>query len=214
MGTSSSRFNQSRSSQTSPSPSESAPSSPRQSSSRRSWFNRHLLRVVQKLAGDVPVRLGDDGPVEKQAHVEPLRPAIVIRRKKTLAAIALNPDIGFGDAYSDGRIEVEGDLVRLLENLYQSPKSHSPGLVSRWLDWVQANTLRGSRRNIHHHYDLSNDFYRLWLDRLSRRERLALLPALRAAFRIRDDGLPGKGQAARHLVRAVLADHHARVLGH
>lgn len=123
------------------------------------------MQVVQKLAGDVPVRLDDAGPEKKQAHVEPLRPAIVIRRKKTLAAIALNPDIGFGDAYSDGRIEVEGDLVRLLENLYQSPKSHNPGLVSRWLDWVQANTLRGSRRNIHHHYDLSNDFYRLWLDR-------------------------------------------------
>jgi cyclopropane-fatty-acyl-phospholipid synthase len=30
---------------------------------------------------------------------------------------------------------------------------------------LQANTLNGSRRNIHHHYDLSNDFYRLWLDR-------------------------------------------------
>jgi cyclopropane-fatty-acyl-phospholipid synthase len=157
MGTSGSRFNQPRFSQTSPSQlSVPAP--------RQSWFNRHLLRVVQKLAGDVPVRLGDDGPVEKQAHVEPLRPAIVVRRKKALAAIALNPDIGFGDAYSEGQIDVEGDLVRLLENLYHAPK-RSVGLVSRWLDWVQANTLRGSRRNIHHHYDLSNDFYRLWLDR-------------------------------------------------
>ena len=26
------------------------------------------------------------------------------------------------------------------------------------------NTLKGSRRNIHEHYDLGNDFYALWLD--------------------------------------------------
>ena len=35
---------------------------------------------------------------------------------------------------------------------------------SRWLDWVQANTPHGSARNIHHHYDLNADFYKLWLD--------------------------------------------------
>jgi cyclopropane-fatty-acyl-phospholipid synthase len=32
-------------------------------------------------------------------------------------------------------------------------------MVSRW-----RNSLAGSRRNIHHHYDIGNDFYRLWLD--------------------------------------------------
>jgi cyclopropane-fatty-acyl-phospholipid synthase len=32
------------------------------------------------------------------------------------------------------------------------------------MDLVQANSLDGSRRNIHRHYDLGNDFYKLWLD--------------------------------------------------
>jgi cyclopropane-fatty-acyl-phospholipid synthase len=36
--------------------------------------------------------------------------------------------------------------------------------MSRWLEWTQANTARGSRRNIHHHYDIGTDFYKLWLD--------------------------------------------------
>jgi cyclopropane-fatty-acyl-phospholipid synthase len=130
-----------------------------------SWFSRSLLRVVQKFAGDVPVRIAADGPLEKQEHVEPLRPAIVIRNPRVLRALALSPDIGFGDAYSEGEIEVEGDLVRLLENLYRAPAHKSAPLISRWLDWIQANTPRGSRRNIHHHYDLSNDFYQQWLDR-------------------------------------------------
>jgi cyclopropane-fatty-acyl-phospholipid synthase len=29
---------------------------------------------------------------------------------------------------------------------------------------ARANSLNGSRHNIHHHYDIGNDFYRLWLD--------------------------------------------------
>ena len=31
--------------------------------------------------------------------------------------------------------------------------------------WQKVNSLAESRRNIHHHYDIGNDFYRLWLDR-------------------------------------------------
>jgi len=82
-------------------------------------------------------------------------------------SMALNPEIGFGDAYSEGRIEMDGDLVGSLECVCRSSprvRNWSWRLLSKWLDWAQANTLRGSSRNIHHHYDLSNDFYRLWLD--------------------------------------------------
>lgn len=122
-----------------------------------------LLHVVSNLAGDVPVRVTADAPAEMQEDVELLRPAILIRNWRTLAKVALHPDIGFGDAYSEGDLEIEGDLVRILENLYRSQRP-AGGLFSRLLDWTQANTLQGARRNIHHHYDLSNDFYRLWLD--------------------------------------------------
>jgi cyclopropane-fatty-acyl-phospholipid synthase len=32
------------------------------------------------------------------------------------------------------------------------------------MDFKQSNSLRGSRHNIHRHYDIGNDFYKLWLD--------------------------------------------------
>jgi len=88
---------------------------------------------------------------------------------QTLASVVLNPEIGFGDGYADGRILVEGDLVCLLENIFRStPTAKTEGfcsnLMSRWLQRTQANTLRGSARNIQHHYDLTTDFYKLWLD--------------------------------------------------
>ena len=90
-------------------------------------------------------------------------------RPRTLAALALSPEIGFGEGYSEGRIEVQGDLVRFLDAVLESIRDanaigwHSK-LISRWLDLAQANSLRGSARNIHHHYDLTADFYKLWLD--------------------------------------------------
>lgn len=129
-----------------------------------SWSNRYLLRVVQKLAGDVPVRMAEDGP-GKRPVTGPLQPSVVIRNPRVLPAMVLTPEIGFCDGYSQEQIEVEGDLVRVLEAAYRPARSAMTNVLSRWLDWAQANTLRGSRRNIQHHYDLSNDFYRLWLDR-------------------------------------------------
>ena len=36
--------------------------------------------------------------------------------------------------------------------------------VKRWLHWLHHNDRAGARRNIRYHYDLGNDFYRLWLD--------------------------------------------------
>jgi cyclopropane-fatty-acyl-phospholipid synthase len=34
-----------------------------------------------------------------------------------------------------------------------------------WWLWRQSNSLRAARENVHHHYDLGNEFYRIWLDR-------------------------------------------------
>lgn len=91
-------------------------------------------------------------------------PAIRIKDRKTLVSLLINPQMAFGDAYSEGRLEIEGNLVRVLEDLYRLPESAVARVVSWWLSFAQRNSLGGSRRNIHHHYDLSNDFYKLWLD--------------------------------------------------
>jgi len=92
-----------------------------------------------------------------------------IADRQTLLGLLRNPRLGFGDAYSDGRIEIEGDLVQLLGFVYRSSKPSGAGssLVQRvgeWLNRPRRNTLHGSRENIHRHYDLGNEFYALWLD--------------------------------------------------
>ena len=96
------------------------------------------------------------------------RPTIRVMNGQTLAHLLFNPDLSFGDAYTRGSLEIDGDLVSVLERLFECT-SRVPKWISRlktvWLRHVQANSLRGSRRNIRHHYDLPTDFYQLWLDR-------------------------------------------------
>ncbi len=77
--------------------------------------------------------------------------------------------LGFGEAYVDGEIEVAGSWDRLFELAF------SAGLSTPRLTPLRAlrhhlarlrtrDTRRAARHNIAHHYDLGNDFYRLWLD--------------------------------------------------
>jgi cyclopropane-fatty-acyl-phospholipid synthase len=68
--------------------------------------------------------------------------------------------------YSCGRIEVEGDLVALIESI-NAAQGMRRGIRSRLRSLVhppRSNLLSKSPGNIHHHYDIGNDFYRLWLD--------------------------------------------------
>ena len=49
------------------------------------------------------------------------------------------------------------------------PSRASTPLSPKWYDHLTArlsrrNSIRASRRNVHHHYDLGNDFYQSWLD--------------------------------------------------
>jgi cyclopropane-fatty-acyl-phospholipid synthase len=95
---------------------------------------------------------------------------ITIRDPSVLWGLLRNPGVRFGDGYSDGRIEIEGDLVHFMEEVYRgsarAEKQKSLlGLVGKLLNRPRVNTLAGSKDNIHHHYDIGNDFYSLWLGR-------------------------------------------------
>jgi cyclopropane-fatty-acyl-phospholipid synthase len=127
------------------------------------WFDRHLLTAIHKIAAPSPVRL-ELGISSQQASVCPSRPVIRLKDWKTAIALLLNPEMNFGDLYSCGDVEVEGDLVHALEALYQTPDRLVTRVISRWLGWIQSNGLREARRNIHHHYDIPTGFYQLWLD--------------------------------------------------
>ena len=112
--------------------------------------------------GGQVVRLARTEAVIARMHVH--RPLALLRR------CLLRGAVGFAESYAAGDWDTP-QLARLLNLLAQnlehlnSAARLAPGL---WLDRVRhrlrRNSRRGSRRNIRAHYDLSNDFYRLWLD--------------------------------------------------
>jgi cyclopropane-fatty-acyl-phospholipid synthase len=94
---------------------------------------------------------------------------IVIRDCRSLIKMMLDPQLGFGEAYTAGRVEVEGSLVDALEAVFRSMagsemRNAYAQIVSPLLSFLQRNSARGARKNIHRHYDLDTEFFRLWLD--------------------------------------------------
>ncbi|HEX3918790.1 MAG TPA: cyclopropane-fatty-acyl-phospholipid synthase family protein [Caulobacteraceae bacterium] len=97
--------------------------------------------------------------------------AIRIDRPLWALAMALRPEVAVGDAYMEGALVLErGDIYDMLDiagrNLTYRPDVKRFGAVTRWLhDWLQTrNARRAARRNVSRHYDLSNSFYRRFLD--------------------------------------------------
>lgn len=127
-----------------------------------------LLRRLLRFLGNPPIafvlwtgeRIAAEG-VETVAEIR-------ISDRATLLGLMRDPRVRFGDYYSEGRVEVGGDLVRLLEEVYRSGRKNPARigalrrLVSLWYR-PHVNSLAGSRDNIHHHYDIGNEFYSLWL---------------------------------------------------
>ncbi len=100
-----------------------------------------------------PAESGTEGPV-----------TLRIGDRGALWLLVLNPELSFGDLYSVGRITVHGSLMTLLGEAYRlRSASRLPGWLQRGARSVTPS-VADSRRNIHHHYDIGNDFYRLWLD--------------------------------------------------
>jgi len=130
---------------------------------------RWLAEKLLKLAGCPPMALELwDGEKVTAPGVTP-EYRIRIRDRKALYELLTNPNLAFGDLYSTGRLEVEGDLPNLMTDLYQTverAEEEMPVWVKPlWRNHAPRSTsINGARENIHHHYDLGNDFYRLWLD--------------------------------------------------
>ncbi len=105
-------------------------------------------------------------------------PAVTIRfhDRWTPTRIALNPSLGVGEAYMDGRMTIEegGDIFAFLDLVVGNMRWErgSPFHVQRFprlkqlISWLhQINPAERSQRNVAHHYDLSGKLYDLFLDK-------------------------------------------------
>jgi cyclopropane-fatty-acyl-phospholipid synthase len=129
------------------------------------WFDNRLAGALQNWLrqGDIRLELWDGS--SPWADRGTGLGDVIVADRGALLRLLLNPDYEFGELYMAGRVRVRGALERVVEAAARLPGEDRPS----WREWFAlhfpvANDLLASRRNVHHHYDLGNDFYQKWLD--------------------------------------------------
>ena len=132
----------------------------RQLSATSTPLDRRALALIQRGLRPAPIRLvlWDGFALEPPGSAVA---SVVFQTRGSVLRCVWDPQLYFGEAYMSGALEVHGDLLALLEAIYRA----IPRTRRSWRPWQTANGTRAARENVHHHYDLGNDFYRLWLDR-------------------------------------------------
>ena len=103
---------------------------------------------------------------------EGVNASMIINDHRAITNLIAKGDIGLTEAYRDNWWDTDNltDLLKFaLQNAGSLDRyvygSKISNIVSRILYSLRSNTLNGSKRNIHAHYDLGNEFYSLWLDK-------------------------------------------------
>jgi cyclopropane-fatty-acyl-phospholipid synthase len=137
---------------------------------------RLVLRLLQRLhVGSLDVQLPDGSTAHfgQPAHVGDGAPraGLCLHNWRVCAAAMKSGDIGFAEGYIDGDWSTP-DLTALLKLLIANRDHIESAVYGSWLGrlvyrikhLLNHNSKANSRKNIQAHYDLGNDFYRLWLD--------------------------------------------------
>ena len=97
--------------------------------------------------------------------------SLTINDWKFCQSIFLKGDIGLGEAYSLGYYDIQkiSDLIIFGLDNYNSLSRVIQGSIFKILfyrlkHYLKRNTKEGSLKNIHAHYDIGNEFYKIWLD--------------------------------------------------
>lgn len=134
-------------------------------------LNSMLSRLVKR--GSLTII---DAADRRHVHGDGADPSAVIRLHdpKLYAGLFLNPELTAGEAYMDGSLTYEEGSIRDLlkvfhtnaQNLRGRPMRRAlSGGLKKVRRFQQHNPVVKSQANVAHHYDLSNDFYRLFLDK-------------------------------------------------
>ena len=134
---------------------------------------RAVFRLMKGLKhGTLNVQLPDGSSLAfgSAVHAE-LRASIRLRNWNACAAALKSGDIGFAESFIAGDWSTP-DLTALLTLFIANRDEVETVVYGSWWGsllyrarhFFNRNSRRGSRKNIHAHYDLGNEFYRLWLD--------------------------------------------------
>ncbi|MCA9041164.1 MAG: class I SAM-dependent methyltransferase [Planctomycetaceae bacterium] len=149
---------------------------PSVSEPRLTVIERVARNILHKQFGQLQtglLRLKDSGGTTFFGHQDTgLQATVEVHNPRFYRRVLREGSLGAAESYLEGEWYTD-DLTSLLRLLWQNQKtlqgigqgsSWFAGLLVRIAHLLRDNTLAGSRRNIHEHYDLGNDFFQLFLD--------------------------------------------------
>lgn len=132
---------------------------------------KHLIQTLEGRLVSLPLAVAVELPSGQRVGKSPSQVLLRFRSLAPLAALAAGHIGSLGAAVVEGQVEFEGkvrDIMRAASALLQSDPVRG---TSSWWSQVMArtrsmalHTLTRDAEQIHFHYDLSDDFYALWLD--------------------------------------------------
>jgi cyclopropane-fatty-acyl-phospholipid synthase len=123
-------------------------------------MNAFLSRIR---TGAVTIHYWDDTTIT----YGPGKPDLTVSFKspKAVRAMLRNMTLGFGENFMDGVIEVDGPLDHIGKLVAENHSAFLPLIATKITHLPSRNTRNRQKDQIQHHYDLGNDFYKLWLDK-------------------------------------------------
>lgn len=124
-----------------------------------------IFKQLMKHSFTIPVEVTyPNGKTEKYGNGAP-QVKIKVNEKIPVKDLLRNASITLGEAYMDKKIEVSGSLQVLINSAYESANSFlNNNKFKRFLP-KQSHSEESSKNDVQSHYDLGNDFYKLWLDK-------------------------------------------------
>ena len=134
-------------------------------------FDSMLSRLIQK--GQLRITY-PDGQTKTYGSGSGPGAEVRLTDDKAIRALCLKPELALGECYMDGTLQiVNDDLEGLFRVVLRNGRNDDIPVWARAYNrlryavqaWVKRNTPRLARQNVAHHYDISDDLYRLFLDR-------------------------------------------------
>ena len=133
-------------------------------------FKKYLSNIGQKITiGELTITLPDNETLKFFGKGD-LKSDLKLNSYMPLVRTIISGHVGFAESYLKGEwttSDLESLLEIMVKNLPEafSPKSKIHLTYNRIIHFFRENTKSRAKKNIQYHYDLGNDFYKLWLDK-------------------------------------------------
>lgn len=107
-----------------------------------------------KFWDDDEVKVGENDPLFK----------IILKKPIPKKDILTSTTLAFGEAYMNGDLEVEGDFLLMLNTVLKYKEKFTTDFKGLPKIFSNLTSRKKQKEEVTYHYDIGNDFYKLWLD--------------------------------------------------